>query len=79
MRGLGDGNGDGEMSGIVKDSKYAKEAFAVVEGVSHAHQALLSWSGNRSLCVLGFRFLSFVYFQFTQFGTFPLSSIALLL
>ncbi|EYC00933.1 hypothetical protein Y032_0112g342 [Ancylostoma ceylanicum] len=32
MRGLGDGNGDGEMGGIVKDSKYAKEAFAVVEG-----------------------------------------------
>ncbi|KIH63235.1 hypothetical protein ANCDUO_06463 [Ancylostoma duodenale] len=32
MRGLGDGNGEGEMGGIVKDSKYAKEAFAVVEG-----------------------------------------------
>ncbi|KAJ1350105.1 hypothetical protein KIN20_005822 [Parelaphostrongylus tenuis] len=29
MRGLSD---DGEVSGIIKDSKYAKEAFAVVEG-----------------------------------------------
>ncbi|VDM78583.1 unnamed protein product [Strongylus vulgaris] len=35
MRSLGDG-GDGDMGGIVKDSKYTKEAFAVVEGVSRA-------------------------------------------
>ncbi|KAK6055015.1 laminin EGF-like protein, partial [Cooperia oncophora] len=33
MRGLDEG--DGEVGGIVRDSKYAKEAFAVVEGVSN--------------------------------------------